>query len=253
MKSTGSGLCVCLWSYWSSKIPHRAAHLAGTPWRTVTCMRHDPCCSPTPLPKHQTLNPRWRFCVSSSLCILGAFSQADGCLIFPLVLCYLWVCCTPETKRHEGLTPKSSYVIHLASFFKPDYSIQGKRIEEKSGIHRGYTEKVIFCVCLSWCFEKALEHVHLTPIWKPLTCIFSFPLCLATAQKKLSEISLWRWHLWVVGLKLMEASCSRQQTASVAPWPTWECCRFMVWCGSSQENKSSSVAAAGTGGKSTQD
>lgn len=36
MGSVGSGFCVCLQPYWSCKIPHRAAPLPGTPWRTVT-------------------------------------------------------------------------------------------------------------------------------------------------------------------------------------------------------------------------
>lgn len=163
------------------------------------------------------------------------------------------VLCVTEakTKRHEELTPKPSYIIHLAWFCKTNYNIQGKCREEKSGIHRGHTEKVIFCVHLSCCFEKVLQHVYFTYIWKPFTSIFSFPLCPATAQKKLSEVSPWRWHLWVIELKLMEDSC--QQTASVPLWSTWEHCRFMVWCSTSQESKYSFVAAAGTEGKTTKD
>lgn len=106
--------------------------------------------------------------------------------------------------RDEDLTPKRSYIIHLASFWKSNYNVQGKCREEKSDIHRGHIEKVLSSV--HHCFEKVLKHVYLTYIWKPFTSIFSFPLCLATAQKKLSEISPWRWHPWVMGLKLKEAS-----------------------------------------------
>lgn len=197
-------------------IPHRAAHLPGTPWRTVTkewgmtpAAPHLCCLSTKPW------ICSWHSHASSSLCVLGAFFSEWWLFNLPLVSCYHWVCCMLETERHGELTPRSSCIIHLALFLKSDYSIEGKCREEKSGTHRGYTEKVIFCVCLSCCFEKSLERVHLTYIWKPFTSIFSFPLGLATSQKKLSEISPCRWHLWVVGLKPVEASCSCQQTVSV--------------------------------------
>lgn len=107
-----------------------------------------------------------------------------------------------KTERHEELTAKRSYIICLASFCKSNYNVQGKCREEKSAIHRGHIEKVISAVHLSRCFEKVLKHVYPTCIWKPFTSVCGFPLCLATAQKKLSETSTWRWHLWVKGLKL---------------------------------------------------
>lgn len=130
-------------------------------------------------------------------------------------------------QRDEDLTPKRSYIICLASFWKPNYNVQGKCREEKSDIHRGHIEKVLSSVHLSRCFGKVLKHFYLTYILKPFASIFSFPLCLATAQKKLSEISPWRWHPWVMGVKLTEASYLCQQTVSLSLWSTWDHCRFM--------------------------